>query len=220
MQQSLTPELCEAVILQLPPRHVYKLMQTNKQFCDYCKSEAYWACVALYLIWSPETRWPDDMVLLQTSYDKAMEAFVAGVREEVQERPAQPLAQLLEFAQECLDVGFVGRPVVAGQTAFQLVQRCVEDQDNLQRAIQRATIGSDVPRRPGFITGSRRAKRATSKFLRALEDEEGMDLQTKLRMQRYARELIEDITERRGRVRAGTYFELFEEDIGARHIYL
>ena len=139
---------------------------------------------------------------------------MAGVREEVQERP---LAQLLEFAQECLDVG---RPVVAGQTAFQLVQRCVEDQDNLQNAIQRATVGSDVPRRPGFITGSRRAKRATSKFLRALEDEEGMDLQTKLRMQRYARELIEDITERRGRVRAGTYFELFEEDIGARHIYL
>ena len=214
MQQSLTPELCEAVILQLPPRHVYKLMQTNKQFCDYCKSEAYWARVALYLLWSPETRWADDMVLLQTSYDKAMEAFVAGVREEVQERP---LAQLLEFAQECLDVG---RPVVAGQTAFQLVQRCVEDQDNLQRAIQRATIGSDVPRRPGFITASRRAKRATSKFLRALEDEEGMDLQTKLRMQRYARELIEDITERRGRVRAGTYFELFEEDIDATYIYL
>jgi hypothetical protein len=214
MQQSLTPELCEAVIMQLPPRHVYKLIQTNKQFCDYCKSEAYWARVALYLLWSPETRWADDMVLLQTSYDKAMEAFVAGVREEVQERP---LAQLLEFAQECLDVG---RPVVAGQTAFQLVQRCVEDQDNLQNAIQRATVGSDVPRRPGFITGSRRAKRATSKFLRALEDEEGMDLQTKLRMQRYARELIEDITERRGRVRAGTYFELFEEDIDATYIYL
>jgi hypothetical protein len=214
MQQSLTPELCEAVIMQLPPRHVYKLMQTNKQFCDYCKSEAYWARVALYLLWSPETRWADDMVLLQTSYDKAMEAFVAGVREEVQERP---LVKLLEFAQECLDVG---RPVVAGQTAFQLVQRCVEDQDNLQNAIQRATVGSDVPRRPGFITGSRRAKRATSKFLRALEDEEGMDLQTKLRMQRYARELIEDITERRGRVRAGTYFELFEEDIDATYIYL
>jgi hypothetical protein len=214
MQQSLTPELCEAVIMQLPPRHVYKLMQTNKQFCDYCKSEAYWARVALYLLWSPETRWADDMVLLQTSYDKAMEAFVAGVREEVQERP---LAQLLEFAQECLDVG---RPVVAGQTAFQLVQRCVEDQDNLQNAIQRATVGSDVPRRPGFITGSRRAKRATSKFLRALEDEEGMDLQTKLRMQRYARELIEDITERRGRVRAGTYFELCEEDIDATYRYL
>jgi hypothetical protein len=214
MQQSLTPELCEAVIMQLPPRHVYKLMQTNKQFCDYCKSEAYWARVALYLLWSPETRWADDMVLLQTSYDKAMEAFVSGVREEVQERP---LVKLLEFAQECLDVG---RPVVAGQTAFQLVQRCVEDQDNLQNAIQRATVGSDVPRRPGFITGSRRAKRATSKFLRALEDEEGMDLQTKLRMQRYARELIEDITERRGRVRAGTYFELFEEDIDATYIYL
>ena len=47
-----------------------------------------------------------------------------------------------------------------------------------------------------------------------------MDLQTKLRMQRYARELIEDITERRGRVRAGTYFELFEEDIDATYIYL
>ena len=54
--QLLAPELCEAVIMQLHPRHLYKLMQTNKQFCELCKSEAYWARVALYLTWDPMER--------------------------------------------------------------------------------------------------------------------------------------------------------------------
>ena len=83
--QLLAPELCEAVIMQLPPRHLYKLMQTNKRFCELCKSEAYWARVALYLIWDPMERSPDDLVLLRTSYGKAMESFLESVREKTRD---------------------------------------------------------------------------------------------------------------------------------------
>lgn len=75
----LTPELCGAVILQLPPRHVYKLMQTNKQFHKYCLSEAYWA---LYLVLPPEMCTPKEMVLLRKSYCDTMDDFIQSVRDE------------------------------------------------------------------------------------------------------------------------------------------
>lgn len=229
MLPSFTPDLCETVILQLQPRYVYRLMQTNKYFYDICKNhEVYWARVALYLIWSPERRWPHEMVLLPFCYSKAMSTFIQTVRDDVLndwDRPdiaSQPVEKLLEFAQLMLEFeGFVGRPIIPGQTAFQIVQRFVEDTDNLPNAMQRASEGMDVPRRTGFITASRRAKRATSKFLRVLEDEDGMDLRTKLKIKNATRELIDDITERRGRSLLGPLrFELYEEDIDASHIFL
>ena len=67
----LAPELCEAVIMHLPPRFIYHLMQTNKRFCKLCKSEAYWARVAMPMVWGcvwDDFTAPSYMVLLELSH--------------------------------------------------------------------------------------------------------------------------------------------------------
>ena len=235
--QLLAPELCEAVIMQLPPRFVYRLMQTNKRFCELCKSEAYWARVALYLIWDPMERSPDDLVLLRTSYGKAMESFLESVRRDASThtllrplspasfggRLRRPLEKLLKFAQSILDDGFYGTPNIEGETAFQLVKRILEDVGGLEKSFERSVHAADVIRLPGFITASRRARRARSTFLRSLEDDEGMDFQTKHRVLGYAKKLLGDFTEKRGCF-IGTPelrdFELHEECLDIYSVHL
>ena len=140
--------------MQLPPRHLYKLMQTNKRFCELCKSEAYWARVALYLIWDPMERSPDDLVLLRTSYGKAMESFLESVRRDTLLRPPspasfdgrlwRPLEKLLKFAQSILDDGFYGTPIIEGETAFQLVKRILEDVGGLEKSFERSVHAADA----------------------------------------------------------------------------
>ena len=154
--QILAPELCEAVIMQLPPRFVYRLMQTNKRFCELCKSEAYWARVALYLIWDPMERSPDDLVLLRTSYGKAMESFLESARGRLHRheplrvprrrdgRLWRPLEKLLKFAQSILDDGFYGTPIIEGETAFQLVKRILEDVGGLEKSFERSVHAADA----------------------------------------------------------------------------
>ena len=75
----LAPELWEAVLMQLPPRFVYCLMQTNKQFCLLCKSEAYWARVAMPMVWGcvwADFTAPRYMVLLHQSYKDTLDDFI------------------------------------------------------------------------------------------------------------------------------------------------
>ena len=240
----LTPELCELVVLQLPPRFVYRLMQANKRFCELCRShEEYWGRVALYLVWSSSA---SDVLLLRMSYGRAMESFVERVRSEMQALSGVStgtLRELLDFAlardeyardephydeyalvrtsQRANEHSEEYALVRASQRAIEVAKRRVEDADNVAHAMRRSRRGMDVPRRwPCFVTGSRRARRATSRFLRSLEDEAGMDLEAKVRVRGYVRDLLEDITERRGRMRWGSYFELHEEDIDATFIYL
>ena len=152
--------------MQLPPRHLYKLMQTNKRFCELCKSEAYWARVALYLIW-------DDLVLLPISYGKVMESFLESVREKTRDAAfnvdvaSSSVEKVLKFWQMLNqdEAGWPGTPIIEGETAFQLVKRIVEDTDGLEKSFKRSVHAADVIRRPGFITASRRARRARSTFL-------------------------------------------------------
>lgn len=48
-----TPELFEIIMSNLPPRHVYKLMQTNKDIMNVVKNnKKYWARVTLHLVWN------------------------------------------------------------------------------------------------------------------------------------------------------------------------
>jgi hypothetical protein len=231
MLTRLTPELCEAVILQLPPRHVYKLMQTNKQFLAYCKSESYWARVAMPMVWC--WVWPgdlpilSDMVLLHQSYKNTLDYFIQRVREELRtfsdgcEREADsPVSKLVVFGQQIGENYRCADQIKTGETAIQLVKRKVEDTDSLLLNIESATQGMDVPRQPGFITSSRRATRARSTFLRSLEDDEGMDLQTKLRVRGYVTKLLRDFTERRGSTKSFPRFELHEADLDTSNIHL
>ena len=226
----LPPEMHEAVILQLPPQHVYKLMQTNKQFYMWCRSETYWARVAMPLAWS--TTWwgfpvPGEMVLLHKSYRATLDDFIQSVRDELRTfsdgcemHADSAVERLVVLGQEIADNE--AHHIGEGETMLQLVQRLVEDSDSLESAIKRATQGWDVPRRAGFITASRRANRAKSTFLRSLEDDQDMDLKTKCRVRDYARKLMKDITERRGRSQGilPPRFELHEEDIDASYIFL
>ena len=80
----LADELCMEVILNLSPRHVYKLMQTSKRLCRLCTSERYWERVATYVAWAKarETN-PLDMVLLPKSYRATMDEYIQGVRDDI-----------------------------------------------------------------------------------------------------------------------------------------
>ena len=117
------------------------------------------------------------------------------------------------------------RPFTPCANAFSLAKKLVEDTDDLDKSIERATDGWDRPRRAGFITKSRCARRVTNTFLRSLEDDQGMDLDTKIRVRRYADQLIRDICTRRGRSQRDPnnghlFFELHAEDIDATYIFL
>ena len=48
----LADELCVEVMFNLPPRHVYNLIQTNKRLKLLCTSEHYWERVATYMAWA------------------------------------------------------------------------------------------------------------------------------------------------------------------------
>ena len=232
----LTQEMCMEVILQLQPRHVYKLMQTNKRFYWQCRSEAYWARVAAYLAWGrTEFLDPLDTVLLRKSYRATVDEYIKYVRDDMRTSSPPycnnadlPLAKFALLGEEVLrEQEDRGTNLFTPSTnTFSLVKRIVEDTDYLKRSIQRATEGWDVPRRAGFITGSRRAARATNTFLRSLEDDQGMDLDAKIRVREYADQLFRNICASRGRCVRNpnngipVTFELHEADIDTMDIFL
>ena len=233
---SLPEEICMDVILQLPPRHVYKLVQTNQRFCRLCLSEEYWERVATYIAWSL-TAHVDciDTVLLRKSYRATVDEYIQYIRDDIRSRnpPSSDTAELPLMSLATLgdqeiweDVATPRpRPFTPCANAFSLAKKLVEDTDNLEKSIERATEGWDRPRRAGFITKSRRARRVINSFLRSLEDDQGMDLDTKIRVRRYAYELIRDICRRRGRSQRDPnnghlFFELHAEDIDTTDILL
>ena len=79
-----------------------------------------------------------------------------------------PVSKLVVLGQQIGENYRWADQVKAGETAFQLVRRKVEDTDSLESAIRYATHGMDVPRQPGFITCSRRARpeRETPSYVR------------------------------------------------------
>ena len=232
---NLPDEICMDVILQLPPRHVYKLMQTNKRFCRLCLSEEYWERVATYLAWDLSGDVDSiNTVLLRKSYRATVDEYIQYIRDDIRscsppysDNADLPLASLATFGHQLAyyDLTQRPRPFTPCANAFSLAKKIVEDADDLEKSIQRATDSWDKPRRAGFITKSRCARRVTNKFLRSLEDDQGMDLDTKIRVRRYAYELIRDICRRRGRSQRDPnnghlFFELHAEDIDATDIFL
>ena len=228
----LADELCMEVVLNLPPRHVYKMMQTNKRLKRLCTSERYWERVATYMAWAKarDTN-PLDMVLLSKPYRTTMDEYIQGVRDDIStcfppysDHATGPIAKLAALGEERILYLIDGGTPSAD--TFTMVKRIVEDTDCLDLAVQRATRGWDVPLRAGFITSARRATRAASTFLRSLEDDRGMDLPTKLRARAFAGQLLKDIYERRGVCRGRpnggnpVIFQLHEEDIDASDVYI
>ena len=233
----LPKEMCMEVVLQLPPRHVYNLMQTNWRFRHLCLSEDYWARVATYLVWGLTGNVdPIDTVLLRKSYRATVEEYIQKVRDDIRsysppygDNADLPLASLATFGDQRIweDVAKPHlRPFNPCANAFHLAKKIVEDTDNLENSIQRATDAWDVQWRAGFITRGRRARRASNKFLRSLEDDQGLDLDTKIRVREYADNLIRDICARRGVCQRDpnnghpVAFELHEEDIDAVDIFI
>ena len=228
----LADELIIEVIFNLPPRHVYRLMQTSKRLKRLCTSERYWERIATYVAWAKarETN-PLDMVLLAKPYRATMDEYIQGVRDDIStcfppysEHATGPIAKLAALGEERILYLMDGGTPSAD--TFTMVKRIVEDTDSMDLAIQRSTRGWDVPRRTGFITSTRRATRAANTLLRSLEDDNGMDLPTKMRARAYAGQLLKDIYERRGvckgRPNGGNpvIFQLHEEDIDASDVYL
>ena len=62
-------------------------MQTNKQFLAHCKSEAYWARVAMPMVWcwvwSGDLPILEDMVLLHKCYKDTLDDFIQRLRDEL-----------------------------------------------------------------------------------------------------------------------------------------
>ena len=117
--QLLLPELQEALIMHLPPRHLYKPAfgrQMNKQFLMCCRSEAYWSRVAFYLM--NTCMWYSEICFLSASYRDTMDAFI-------QKRVSHNFLKKGE------------------ETMFALVKRYVEHMDHIEYAMARCTLGTE-----------------------------------------------------------------------------
>ena len=185
---TLADELCMEVILNLSPRHIYKLMQTNKRLYCLCTLEHYWEQVATYVAWAKarDTN-PLDMVLLSKPYHTTMDKYIQGVQDNIStcfppysDHATGPIAKFTALGEERI-LYLIDRGTPSADT-FTMVKRIVEDTDYLDLAVQRSTRGWDVPQKESFITSTRRATKAACTLLRLLEDDQGMDLLTKIRV--------------------------------------
>jgi F-box domain len=226
---SLSREIQVEVLFQLPPRHVYKLMQTNKQWYFLCRDDKYWERVAVHYFWKNHAFAGGgvnrDLVLLQGTYRSAVDTFIDALRNEIRafDPPYNadadaPLSHLASVSPE--DDNLRAYP---GETMRALIKRHVEDAENVPAAIQKSTNDVDRPIPQGFITGERRRARTEARFLHALDDDP-CDLDTKRRLRGYVATLLRDITDRRGKCvvkpNGAFYFELHEADIEAAFIYI
>ena len=195
----LHTELWQTIVMQLPPRHLFKLMQTNEKFYELCRSEQYWRRVALQFVWRRHglhlftiAKIPRDMVLLSKSYNTTMEDFIKDVRTWFTNNMFEPdtakssVRNLLMRVQKLYNRDLS----IPGETAFQLVKRYVEDSEGIPQATQNIIDQRLVPVETGLITAHRHATRAMSTFLRSLEDESSMDLDMKRRVVQSVRILV------------------------------
>ena len=227
---NLTREMQMDVLLQLQPRHVYKLMQTNKTLYFLCRSEAYWSRVAAYLTFGRNPYYDRiETALLRGSYRTTVDEYIKYLRSEIRGNPPPycdnadlPLTQLALVGE-----GDYLAPLgtyVPSTNSFRIAKRVVEDVAWVGGDIQAATQAMVVPRQNGFISRFRRAERVAQTFLRSLEDDRGMDLNTKKRVREYANLLLRSISAKRGQhVRDPVSnrvvsFELHEANIDARDV--
>ena len=215
---TLPTEMCMEIVFQLPPRHVYKLMQTNQRFRKLCMSEKYWRRVALYLMW---VRGPDEdvaaagiptrMVCMRKSYRATMDDFIAYFRVHVSafiaevneyqtgtaETPLPPidtgsasLEQLLTWVQKYKYDKDNYYPFIYGETAFQLTKRLVLHMHDISSAVERVKKDGGVPAATGFMTSTRYGNKLSLKFLHILDDDIPMSLESKNRVRKAVDALI------------------------------
>jgi len=190
-------EMRMEVIMHLPPRHVYKLMQTNKEIYKLCTSDKYWGRVALHIVWRDSSLqagapWCATMYpgVIARSYKRVMERFVRDFTFEAAASlhfagPFNPFTasvpELLEWAQKQPPPKFSSSPprFIEGETPFQVAKRGVEDTENLPRDMERVLRTGRAPAEAGFVTANRFVRMQCGDFLHFLEDEESMSLEVK-----------------------------------------
>ena len=222
----IPPELRAEVILSLQPRFVYKLMCTNKAIYKQCMSQQYWERVAFHLafrghISSIKVAYDlYDMALLSMGYKRAMDTFIAAVREDIRTAPPGhyldvhhprpspdadgPLSQLIPYA---LDFDEYALDLTGEKDARLVARGLILDTEHTSYVVQDMLDGhvARLPNAPrvlpvsdgSYITEERRRHRASARFLQALEDEPGLDLDAKRRLLASAVRLVEDIIEER-----------------------
>ena len=199
-------EMRMEVILHLPPRHVYKLMQTNKEIYKLCTSDKYWGRVALHIVWKTGVprvfvpQFPLYPGFTIRSYKRLMERFVRdfalGASADI--RPTEPfnpsaisVSELLEWAQKQPPPEFSSPPrFIEGETPFQVAKRGVEDTENLPRAMENVLRARCAPAEVGFVTARRFARMQCGDFLHFLEDEESIRPEIKMKVRNAVHRLI------------------------------
>ena len=221
----LSPELQLELIMHLQPRHVYKLMRTNKAIYELCcKSKAYWERVAFHLAFRSHIFHHKvihdlyDMALLQMGYRHAMDTFIEAVREDIRTSPTRhflsdraprptpnadgPLSELIPYV---LDMH--PEYILIPQADMRLQARdLMLDAEPTNDQVLDMLDGNHwagyernvKPVTDGtFITEDRRKHRASAHFLQLLEDESALDLDAKRRILAGAVRLVKDICEKR-----------------------
>jgi len=214
---TLPTEMCMEIVFQLPPRHVYKLMQTNQRFRKLCMSEKYWRRVALHLLWvrgldrNASAGNPTHMVCMRKSYKATMDDFIAFYRVNIAkyivyvnkdragttetslpliDTGSASLEQLLTWIQKHLYTMEVPDLFVYGETAFQFNKRLVLDVRSIPRAIDMVQEAGGVPAATGFMTSSRYGNKLSREFLYVLDDDITMSLESKNRVRTAVNTLI------------------------------
>ena len=185
-------EMWEAVLLEVPPHHLYKVMQTSQQFYKLCCSEKIWARVGVLMVWNDPSlsssallSIPRDMVLLCKSYKATVDEVIDA---------AQPTTDSRLSARDLvlagIDDNFEDFVVDDDESMMQLVKRLVKDENYVEYEQQRLMRAGLVPREAETLTLRRRSRRAVSTFVRFLENEEQLDLEGKLRVKDHVCHLL------------------------------
>ena len=239
MLHHLTPEISTEIILHLQPRHVYKLMRTNRAMYEQCTSKVYWERVAFHLAFrghifnSKIIHDLYDMALLRMGYKRAMDTFIEAVRQDIHASPNVywadkdvkpppnadgPLSELIPYALDLSE--YISTP----QADMRLQARdLMLDTESTNYQVLNMLDGTHhnvfvsqrgvVPVTDGtYITESRRMHQASAHFLQALEDEPGLDLDVKRRILASAVQLVKDICEKRETVDWATGVTTRRED--------
>ena len=189
-------EMWETVLLELPPHHLYKVMQISKQLYELCRSEKIWARVGFLMVWndpslssSARLSIPRDMVLLHKSYKATVDEVIDAVKTGCF-GPECGRYRDDEFVLSGIRTNFVGLGVGDDEPMFRVVERLVKDEYNVAGEQQRLIQAGLVPREAETLTMRRRSRRAVSTFVRFLEDEEQLDLEGKLRVKDHVCQLL------------------------------
>ena len=203
----LPEEMYIEVVLQLQPRHLYKLMQTNRKLYKLCTSEKYWRRVALHVMgardgWMYGLDTPIQMFLLDRSYKATMDDFIGRFRVQMAEieemnmtddiaRGGEVPFDYLAASMESLVVRIQEsrfRRVIVGETAFQLSRRYVEDAGTPSKVM--FNVNDTGGTGTALVTERRFANRVAQKFLRILDDDNSISLETKHRLRDAAHGLL------------------------------